>query len=97
MANRLTGAFGDIVFATVNGTIFTTFVLYYILPLTYGMFLMLSFMICTSSTENFVVSMNTVRVQTVNMVGFVFCLKMCKPDAADHIASERNDNTVEAM
>lgn len=77
----------------VNGTVVTTLVLYYAVPLMYVVGLLLSFCICSEATENFVAGMAFVRVQTTNIVGFVFCLKMCKPDAADHIAADPVNST----
>jgi hypothetical protein len=78
----------------VSGAIYVTFVLYYILPLVYTMGLLLSFCMCAESAENWVVSMAHVKVQTRNIVLFIFCLKMCRADAADAIASDSSgDNT----
>jgi ACR3 family arsenite efflux pump ArsB len=78
----------------VNGAIFTTFVLYYIIPLVYVMGLLISFMMCAESTENWVLSDPMRKIQTRNIIGFIFCLKMCRADAADAISSDGAGNTV---
>lgn len=77
----------------VNGTVGVTIAVYYVLPAIYVMGMFLSFCMCPESTENFVSGMAIVKHQTVNIVGFIFCLKMCRPDAADHIAADPVNST----